>query len=197
MFSSPGARHTPHRHARTQLFRSSIRICQRLVLRACGCATWSVRTSRIFSLRVHSQRDIFPPTFRIVTVQHLLLTGISRSLLLAGRALFHVRVRRASEQHAHTQVRHSTSRTPPQKLRDERQVSRAKFAPRAFVQSCVECVVVSLPRSFLLDQVYRGKRRYCCATHGMSMTWATTARLSREAGTRSCETHVFPGCRSP
>ena len=70
MFSSPGARHTPHRHARTQLFRSSIRICQRLVLRACGCATWSVRTSRIYSLRVHSQRDIFPPIFRIVTVQH-------------------------------------------------------------------------------------------------------------------------------
>ena len=28
MFSSHGARHTPHRHARTQLFRSSIRICQ-------------------------------------------------------------------------------------------------------------------------------------------------------------------------
>ena len=29
MFSSHGARHTPHRHTRTQLFRSSIRICQR------------------------------------------------------------------------------------------------------------------------------------------------------------------------
>ena len=29
MFSSHGARHTPHRHVRTQLFRSSIRICQR------------------------------------------------------------------------------------------------------------------------------------------------------------------------
>ena len=28
MFSSHGARHTPHRHVRTQLFRSSIRICQ-------------------------------------------------------------------------------------------------------------------------------------------------------------------------
>ena len=29
MFSSHGARHTPHRHTRTQLFRSSTRICQR------------------------------------------------------------------------------------------------------------------------------------------------------------------------
>ena len=29
MFSSHGARHTPHRRVRTQLFRSSIRICQR------------------------------------------------------------------------------------------------------------------------------------------------------------------------
>ena len=166
-----------------------------LVLRACGSATWSVRTPRVKSLHVHICRDIFPPILRIVTEQ--LFTGISRSLLLAGRALFHVRVRRASEQHAHTQVRHSTSRAPPQKLRDARRVSRAKFASRAFVYSCAECVVVSLPRSFLLDQVYHGKRRYCRATHGMSMTSATTARLSREAGTRSCETHVFPGCRSP
>ena len=64
-----------------------------LVLRACGSATWSVRTPRVKSLHVHIPvGTYFRQYFRIVTVQQL-FTGISRSLLLAGRALFHVRVR--------------------------------------------------------------------------------------------------------
>ena len=132
MFSSHGARHTPHRHVRTQLFRSSIRICQRWCCVRAEVATWSVRTSRIKSLHVH-----IPEGHISANLSHChrsaLFTGISRSLLLAGRGLFHVRVRRASEQHAHTQVRRLISRTPPQKLRDARRVSRAKFASRAFM----------------------------------------------------------------
>ena len=101
MFSSHGARHTPHRHTRTQLFRSSIRICQRLVLRACGSATWSVRTSRIKSLHVHICRDIFPPIFRIVTVQHYSL-GYRAACCWQGVHFFmFVSVEPASSMHTH------------------------------------------------------------------------------------------------
>ena len=115
MFSSHGARHTPHLHVRTQLFSKFHSHLSALVLRACGSATWSVRTSSTKKFACS-----FPEGHISANLSHChpsaLLTGISRSFLLAGRALFHVRVRRASEQHAHTQVRQSTSSTTTAKV---------------------------------------------------------------------------------
>ena len=101
MFSTHGARHTPHRHVRTQHYRSSTRICQRLVLRACGSATWSMLTSRVKSLHVHICRDIFPPILRIGTVQHYSL-GYRAACCWQGVHFFmFVFVEPASSMHTH------------------------------------------------------------------------------------------------
>ena len=72
-----------------------------LVLRACGSATWSVRTSRIKSLHVHICRDIFPPIFRIVTVLHYSL-GYRAACCWQGVHFFmFVSVEPASSMHTH------------------------------------------------------------------------------------------------
>ena len=99
MFSSHGARHTPHRHTRTQLFRSSIRFCQRwCCVRMCKLERAHIMLN---SLRVHSQRDIFPPIFRIVTVQHYSL-GYRAACCWQGVHFFMlVSVEPASSMHTH------------------------------------------------------------------------------------------------
>ena len=101
MFSSHGARHTPHPHVRTQLFSKFHSHLSALVLRACGSATWSVRTSSTKSLHVHSQRDIFPPIFRIVTLQHYSLGYRAVSCWQGVHFFMFVSVEPASSMHTH------------------------------------------------------------------------------------------------
>ena len=132
MFSSPGARHTPHRHARTQLFRSSIRICQHWC-----CVRADVQPGvcahHAFIVCVFIPRGTY---FR----RSFALSPFSTSDSLGYRAAccwqgvhFFMCVSVEPASSMHILVRHSTSRTPQQKLRDPRRVSRAKFASRAFV----------------------------------------------------------------
>ena len=101
MFSSHGARHTPHRHVKDTTLSKFHSHLSALVLRACGSATWSVRTSRIKSLHVHICRDIFPPIFRIVTVLHYSL-GYRAACCWQGVHFFmFVSVEPASSMHTH------------------------------------------------------------------------------------------------
>ena len=133
-----------------------------LVLRACGSATWSVRTSRIKSLHVHSQRDIFPPTFRIVTVQHYSL-GYRTVCCWQGVHFFmFVSVEPASSMHTHTSQTFNFAHTT------------AKVARRA----------TSEPRKVCIASLRVVVCRVCCCflaaflSFGPSVPWQATV-LSR------------------
>ena len=89
---------SPYKNTTLSKFHSHL---SALVLRACGSATWSVRTSRIKSLHVHICRDIFPPIFRIVTVLHYSL-GYRAACCWQGVHFFmFVSVEPASSMHTH------------------------------------------------------------------------------------------------
>ena len=101
MFSSHGARHTPHRHVRTQLFRSSIRICQhwccvRTEVQPGVCAHHALNVCMFISVGTY-----FRQYFRIVTVQHYSL-GYRAACCWQGVHFFmFVSVEPASSMHTH------------------------------------------------------------------------------------------------
>ena len=101
MFSSHGARHTPHRHVRTQLFRSSIRICQRwCCVRADVQPGVCAHHAFLVCVFIH-RGTYFRQYFRIVTVQHYSL-GYRAVCCWQGVHFFmFVSVEPASSMHTH------------------------------------------------------------------------------------------------